>query len=166
MYKINAENVKEIREKMKHVHNANAYQRLLAVALRGEGKRNEEIAKITDYHPDHVGKLCKAYLTEGIEALITDGRKGGNSRNMTEAEATAFLQKFEDLAKKGQIITAQAIAKDYDAAVGKKHKSLSTVYYLLRSHGWRKIVPKKQHPGKASDEVIEASKKLTWNWRT
>ena len=161
MYKISKENAKEIREKMGQVKNANAYQRLLTVALRGEGKTSGEISTITGYHPDYVGKLCKAYLSGGIENLIVDGRKGGNSRNMTEAEAAAFLQKYDEQAKRGQIITVEAIAKDYDKAVGKEHKSLSTVYYFLRSHGWRKVMPKKQHPGKASDEVIEASKKLT-----
>jgi hypothetical protein len=33
----------------------------------------------------------------------------------------------------------------------------------LKRHGWRKVKPRPRHPGKASDEVIEASKKLTKN---
>jgi transposase len=163
MDRISKENAREIRERMRSEKNAKVYQRLLAVALRGEGKRNREIAKITGYHPDYVGQLCKVYFTKGLEVLASDRRKGGNNRNMTEAEAAAFLQKYEEQAKSGQIITVEAIGRAYDEAVGKEHKSLSSVYYFLKSHKWRKIMPQKQHPGKASPEAIEASKKLTMN---
>lgn len=33
------------------------------------------------------------------------------------------------------------------------------VYYMLKKRGWRKIMPRSQHPNKASEEAIEASKK-------
>ena len=36
------------------------------------------------------------------------------------------------------------------------------IYCVLnRHHGWRKIMPRSKHLKKASEEVIEASKKLT-----
>jgi hypothetical protein len=165
MYRISEEEAKAIREEMKEVKNVNAYKRLQAVALRGEGKDNAVVAEVTGFHPDWVGKLSRVYCDEGIEGLLKDGRKGGNNRNMSGAEAEGFLNKFKEQAKSGQILTVETIAKAYDEAVGKTHKSLSTVYYLLHNHGWRMITPKKQHPGKASDEEIEASKKLTLSWR-
>ena len=165
IYKISEGHVEDLRERMKREKQAKVYKRLQAVALRGEGKTNEEISRITGFHPDYVGRLCKAYLTQGIDGLVSDGRKGGNHCNMTEAEAAAFLEKFEEQAKSGQVITAEEIGKAYDKAVGKEHKSLSSVYYFLHRHGWRRIIPQRQHPGKASDEVIEASKKLTMNSR-
>jgi hypothetical protein len=31
---------------------------------------------------------------------------------------------------------------------------------LLARHGWRKVTPRGKHPDKASDEAMEASKKL------
>ena len=93
--------------------------------------------------------------------MLRDERKGGNNRNMSEMEADEFFRQFEEQAKNGQVITVEDIAKAYDKAVGKTHKSMSTVYYFLHSHGWRMITPKKQHPCKASDEEIEASKKST-----
>ena len=161
VYKISRENAEEIRERMRNEKNAGAYKRMQAVALRGEGKRNREVGEITGFHQDHIGILCKTYLSEGLEGLAIDRRKGGNNRNMTDAEAAAFLQAYEEQAKRGQVITAKAIGEAYDEAVGKEHKSLSSIYYFLEKHGWRKIMPQKQHPGKASDEEIEASKKLT-----
>ena len=106
---------------------ANAYKRLQAVALRGEGKTNKEISKITGYNADCVRKLCKIYVNKGLEGLETKGRKGGNHCNMTEAEAAAFLQKYEERAKRGELITAEEIGRAYDEAVGKKHKSLSSI---------------------------------------
>jgi len=166
VYRITAEEAKGIREEMKVCKSANGYRRLQVVALRGEGKGNTEIGEVTGFHPDYVSELCKRYCMEGKEGLLSDGRKGGNNRNMTKEEAEAFLGEFEEQAKKGQVITVEAIAKAYDEAVRKQHKSLSTVYYLLHSQGWRMITPKKQHPGKASEEVIETSKKLTLSWRT
>jgi len=163
MYRISAEEAKRIREEMEEVKNVSAYKRLQAVALRGEGKDNTVIAEVTGFHPDWVGKLSKIFCNEGIEGLVKDERKGGNNRNMSEIEAEEFLSKFEEQAKNGQVITVETIAKAYDEAVGKTHKSLSTVYYFLHNHGWRMVTPRKQHPGKASDEEIEASKKLTLN---
>ena len=160
MYKISTENEKELRERMGTEKRANAYRRMQAVALRGEGRPNDEIASVTGYNSDYVGKLCKTYLTKGIEGLTADGRRGGNHRNMTKAEAAAFIQKYEEQAKKGEIVTVEEIAKAYDIAVGKEHKSLSSIYYLLHKNGWRKVMPQRRHPGKASDEAIEASKKL------
>jgi transposase len=150
MYQVNAEEAAKIREAMKEVGNVNAYRRLQAVALRGEGKDNMTIAEVTGFHPDWVGQLSKVFCNEGIEGLLQDGRKGGNNRNMSETEAKEFLSKFEEQAKLGQIITVEAIAKAYDEAVGKTHKSLSTVYSFLHSQGWRMVTPTKQHPGKAS----------------
>jgi hypothetical protein len=51
--------------------------------------------------------------------------------------------------------------EQYDKVTGGIHKSRSSVYYFLHSHAWRKVVPRRQPPQKASDEAIEASKKLT-----
>ena len=158
MYRISAEEAQGIREKMKEVKNVNAYKRLQAVALRGEGKNNAAIGEVTGFHPDWVSTLSRIFCNEGIEGLLKDGRKGGNNRNMSEAEAAEFLRRFEEQARNGQVITVEAIGKAYDEATGKTHKSLSTVYYLLHNQGWRMITPKKEHPGKASDEEIEASK--------
>jgi len=156
-----SEEAKKLRLEMPGTKNKNAYRRLQAVALRYEGRQRAEVSEITGFNPQWIGHLCRVYRNEGVEGLLKDGRKGGNHRNMTNDEEKAFLSRFEELAAKGQIITIDDIASAYDEAVGVKHESLSTVYYLLHKHGWRKVSPKQYHPGKASDEVIETSKKLT-----
>jgi len=160
-YNITKENVNEIRKAMSMKENSKYYKKLLAVALRGEGKSNSESAEITKYHPKRVSQLVSLYCNEGLDALLNDGRKGGNNRNMNNEEAERFLEQFETRSQKGQIITIEEIAKAYDEATGKNRKSNSVVYYLLHKKKWRMVMPRGQHPKKASDEEIEASKKLT-----
>ena len=164
-YTITMGNSAEIRKAMKEKSNSRFYAKLQAVALRGEGKNNDEIGPITGYHPAYVSHLVSIYCREGIAGLCRDGRKGGNHRNMTQEEEKAFLAGFEEAAKRGQVTTVNEIAAAYDEATGKDHESKSTVYYLLHKHGWRVITPETAHPGKATDEAIEASKKLTLSWR-
>jgi transposase len=161
MYQIKAEDAAELRKAMLKVKNVLQYRKMEAVALRGEGKKNEEIAEITHFHPDMVGRFAKEYLEGGLDALLYDGRKGGNNRNATEEEERAFMAPFEEAAKAGQMLCVEEIARAYDERFGKQHKSKSTVYYLLHKLGWRKIMPRSRHPKKASPEAIEASKKLT-----
>ena len=54
---------------MKKEKNANLYRRMEAVALRGEGKSNEEIAGITKYNVKYVSQLVSLYANKGIAAL-------------------------------------------------------------------------------------------------
>ena len=162
-YTITAENSKELREAMKQKENMRYYKKLQTVALRGEGKENDEISGITGYHAVYVSRLVGIYCNKGLEGLCKDGRKGGNNRNMTPEEEKAFLSRFEGTAKGGQVITIDEIAAAYDEKTGKERSSKATEYYLLNKHGWRQITPRTAHPGKASGAEIEASKKLTSN---
>ena len=160
-YTISADAAAEIWEKIKTTKNKTACRRLEAVALLGEGKTPEEVASIKKYSAKHVRNLRLLYHEEGIETLGSDGRRGGNHRLMNQEEAAAFLKQFEEQAKEGKMLTVDEIAKALDKQTGKERKSLSTTYSFLHSHGWRKVMPRSKHPNKASDEVIEASKKLT-----
>ena len=160
---VTKENSQNLRIAMDKKENEKHYKKLLSVALRGEGKDNKEIASIIGFHPGHVSKLVSDFCNKGLDALLHDDRGGPNRRNMTDEEEKAFLAGYEEAAKTGQITTIAEIAAAYDKATGKEHGSKSTVYYLLHKHGWRIVAPQTTHPGKASDEVIEASKKLTLN---
>ena len=159
-YKISIEKGKEIREAMKTIKNKNAYRRLEAVALRSEGNSNAEIAKITKYHPKRVSQLVSQYCNSGIEGLMQDGRKGGNHRYMSQDAEAELLDQFKNVSQAGQVVTVSDIRVAYDEKVGKA-SAISTVYFLLERHDWRKVMPRSKHPQKASEEAIEASKKLT-----
>jgi hypothetical protein len=162
-YRITMENSKELRTAMRDKNNNRYYAKLQSVALRGEGKDNKEISGITGYHPAYISHLVSIYCNKGLKALCKDERKGGNNRNMTDEEEKAFLSEFEEAARSGKITTVNEIADAYDKRTGKNHESKSSVYYLLHKQGWRVITPRRVHPGKASGEAIEVSKKLTLN---
>ena len=160
-YKTSIEEAKKIRERMKTAKDKNVYRRMEAIALLGEGKTPMEVAEITKYNEKYVRTLGCEFHKKGLEAFTIAGRKGRNHRLMNSEESEKFLKQFNEKAEKGQIITIEEIAGVLDKETGKQHKSLSTVYYFMHSHGWRKIMPRSKHPQKASDEVVEASKKLT-----
>ena len=56
-------------------------------------------------------------------------------------------------------ITIHTIMKKFEELTGEPCAD-TTIYRMLKRHGWRKVSPRPAHPGKASDEEIEASKKI------
>lgn len=134
-------------------------RRLKAIELRIAGKKAKEIAAITEFHPAYITQLMTKYRNGGIEA-ITGNHYGGNRRNMSFEEEANLLEPFRQRASQGQLVEVSEIKAVYEEAVGHTIGG-SQIYYVLRRHGWRKVMPRSRHPKKASDEAIEASKKLT-----
>jgi transposase len=157
--KISIEQAQALETARKAVADKRIDKRLHAVQLRGEGLKNPEIASKLDCSAKVVSRWVSAYCKNGIEALM-GGRYGGNRRNMSIAEEEAFLSVYKKQAEQGQIIEVGSIKSAYEKKVGHSIGG-SQIYYVLARHGWRKIMPRSKHPNKASDEAIEASKKLT-----
>ena len=61
--------------------------------------------------------------------------------------------------EKGEMVAISEIAKAYQSAVDHP-VSNGQIYFVLRRHKWRKVMPRSRHPQKASEEEIAASKKL------
>ena len=106
----------------------------------------------------YITQLTAKYRTGGIEA-ISKNHYGGNRRNMSEEQEASLLEPYREKAEKGQIVEVSEIKTSYEQAVGHRTGG-SQIYYVLRRHGWRKVMPRSKHPKKASEEVIETSKKL------
>ena len=158
-YIITKENAEEIREYRKNVKNKTTDRRLYAVQLLGEGKSPKEIAEKLDADKRQISMWASKYCQgNGIEGLVQ--KVGGRRReNISFEEEEKLLESFEKKAAKGQIIEVSEIRAAYDKAIG--HKSgYSHIYIILARHGWRKVMPRSKHPQKATDEAIEASKKL------
>ncbi len=136
-----------------------AEKRLYALELRAEGKSAKEIAAATGFHPAHITRLTAKYQQGGI-STIADNNYGGNHRNLSFEEEAELLEPFKEKAEKGQIVEISEIKARYEQEVGHSIGG-SQIYHVLRRHGWRKIMPRSRHPKKASEEVIETSKKLT-----
>lgn len=78
---------------------------------------------------------------------------------MSYAEEEKLLAPFREQAEKGELVEISSIEAAYREAVGHSIGT-SQIYYVLHRHGWRKVMPRSKHPKKASEEVIETSKKL------
>ena len=157
-YEISESQLLEIETARKKNRNKNIERRLYVLVMRAEGKSLEEISEKTGYHISTASKLIARYMRDGISAIAENHYKG-NRRNMSFEEEAAILTPFIERAKRGEMVDIKEIAAAYQKAV--PHKISDTqIYYVLNRHGWRKIMPRSRHPKKASEEAIEASKKL------
>ena len=158
-YKISAENAAEIKEVRKTITDKNVDRRLYAVQLRGEGLTNDEIAQKLDTSDKMVSQWVSAYINNGgITALLPKERIGMH-RNLSIEEEKEFLSAYTKQAEAGQIIDLNELKAAYIEKVGHSIGG-SQIYRMLERHGWRKVMPRSKHPQKASNEAIEASKKL------
>ena len=157
-YEISESQLLEIETARKKNRNKNIERRLYVLVMRAEGKSLEEISEKTGYHISTASKLIARYMRDGISAIAENHYKG-NRRNMSFEEEAAILTPFIERAKRVEMVDIKEIAAAYQKAV--PHKISDTqIYYVLHRHGWRKIMPRSRHPKKASEEAIEASKKL------
>ena len=158
-YRIDEEQKRELEKARVQNKDKNVEKRLKALILRGEEKSGPEIAEKTGFAQSYIYELVAKYCNQGIGAII-ENNYSGNRRNMSMEEEKAFLDGYRKQAEQGQVIEVGAIKKAYEEIVG--HAIGGTqIYYVLRRHGWRKVMPRSKHPNKASEEAIEASKKLT-----
>lgn len=151
--------MKEIKEARKRNKDKTIEKRLKALELRGEGKEYKEISKETGFVASYVGKLVKKYVERGIES-ITGNHYKGNHRLLSIEEERKLLEPFMEQAKAGQLIEVSEIKTAYEKAIGRELNSNGHIYQVLKRHNIRKVMPRSQHPNKASEEVIETSKKL------
>lgn len=157
-YEISQSQLLEIEAARKKNRNKNVERRLYVLVMRAEGKSLEEISEKTGYHISTASKLIARYMRDGISAIAENHYKG-NRRNMSFEEEAAILAPFIERAERGEMVDIKEIAAAYQKAV--PHKISDTqIYYVLHRHGWRKIMPRSRHPKKASEEAIEASKKI------
>lgn len=157
-YEISQSQLLEIEAARKKNRNKNVERRLCVLVMRAEGKSLEEISEKTGYHISTASKLIARYMRDEISAIAENHYKG-NRRNMSFEEEVAILAPFIERAERGEMVDIKEIAAAYQKAV--PHKVSDTqIYYVLHRHGWRKIMPRSRHPKKASEEAIEASKKL------
>jgi len=160
-YEITAEQKEELERERKKNKKKRIEKRLRALVLRAEGKTYEEIGKISGYHPSYVSQLVSKYCRQGLSAIV-DNQYKGNHRNLSVAQEEAVLEPFKKAAQDGQIVEVSAIRAAYEEKLGRSvESSHGQIYNVLQRHGWRKVMPRSKHPKRASEEEIEASKKLT-----
>lgn len=148
----------EIGQAFKQSHPNHVYKRVLALKLKAmDGMRSDETAKISGLGHATVNQIVNRYKAEGIEAIVGKRHNHGN-RYMTLEEEKAFLSQFQEEGEAGKVIEVTDIHLAFQKAVGHP-VTRNAIYYLLKKHKWRKVMPRGRHPKKASPEAIEAYKK-------
>ena len=158
-YVFTEEQIEELTNAAKVNKRKDVDRRLRALLMRAKGNTLAEIAQATGYSYSNITKLVRMYRADGLAAIV-ENHYGGNHRNMSYEEEAALLKPFEKKAEAGQIVEISEIKAAYQEAVGHT-VGTSQIYYVLHRHKWRKVMPRSRHPKRASEEVIETSKKLT-----
>ena len=158
-YKFSKEEIAAIEEARKVNKNKRAEARLKALDLCAKGLKLKEVAEKTGFHKAYVTTLVAKYRQKGLD-WIAGNNYGGNRRNMSVEEEAKILAPFKERAEKGELIEVSEIEEAYQAKVDHRIGN-SQIYFVLHRQGWRKVMPRSKHPKKASEEVIETSKKLT-----
>ena len=138
-------------------------QRIQCVRLRAVlGLSAPQIAPVLDWQPQSVRRLQAAYLRQG-EALLTGKPQGGRRpQNLTVTQEQEVLAPFLAQAAAGGVLVVAPVQAAYEKALGRAvHHSV--VYRALHRQGWRKLVPRPQHP-KASAEARETFQKSSPSW--
>jgi transposase len=162
-YKISEEQTEEIKNARAATKDKQTDKRLRAVQLRGEGKSNKEIATQLETSSDMVSRWVSGYAKHGLRVLMPQKRTG-RPLAVSYAEEEELLKTFKGQAEAGQMIEVSAIKAAYELKIGHSIGG-SQIYYVLKRHGWRKLMPRSKHPKRASDEEITASKKLTIEYK-
>jgi len=117
----------------------------------------EEIALHTGVSVTTVHRVIATYNRLGPGALETPGRGGRRHQYLTLQEEQAFLAPFFTQAECGEIATVAQLQHAFEERIGHEVDD-STIYRLLKRHGWRKLMPRPKHP-KADPQIPEQFKK-------
>ncbi|MDR1396439.1 MAG: winged helix-turn-helix domain-containing protein [Desulfarculales bacterium] len=139
------------------------FSRFLCVWLRLEkGMSTAEIAKLLGWNVNTVRMTQKDFIDRGTPALLEPKRGGRRRQLMTLEEEKDFLASFLEASSKGFILVINEIKKALEQKLGRAvHKT--TVYRILYRHGWRKIVPRKNHPQRDQEAGEDFKKKTSKN---
>ena len=147
----------KIRELMKRSVSVWEHRRLQCVLLRRYRMTAPDVAKIVGLHADSVKHIWALWKNGGTNALL--GEKRGRARgaaHLTVEQERAFLQPFLDQATQGKLTTVRDVHAAHRTHMRKKINPTVT-YRLLDRHGWRRVVPRPEHPkaDKAAQEEFK-----------
>lgn len=148
---------------MKKVSDSVTYKRAQCVYLRSEYNYcPQQISQITGLSSDRIRHVHSLYRKYGEKVIYCGSRGGRNNANMKLEEEAEFLKQYESDSISGKIITASSIHRDLESFLSKSlHQS--GIYKMLQRNGWRKILPRPQHPDH-DQKAIDAFKKTSSYW--
>jgi transposase len=144
--------------------NEREYRRSLITLFLYDGRYTEaELAKIFNVTPRTISNEISKIRCPPDQA---SKKWGGHKKRLLSCEdEKAFLEKWEDQAKKGLIITASQMHVAFNETVG-KITSKATFYAMLKRNNWRKALPDAKHPKGYPIIQEELKKNSRYAWIT
>ena len=147
-----------IKKAYKKCKNIKEQKRLLCLKLRiVKGFSSKYISEIVGYTTTFVNEIISTYIKEGLTGIEAK-KQGGNRKNLSFIEEKELLDSFSKQAECGKMLEVSDIIEGYENLIGRK-VAKSIVYKMLKRHSWRKVMPRSEHPNKASIDEIDAYKK-------
>jgi len=153
------EQIKKIAKELAEEKDAKVIKRLQVVSWRMNGKTDAEIMEWSGFCRKSIYNFFNDYNDGGVNALRSQ-YVGGNCRKLPFKKEKQILDELLGKAKEGSFLRGPELQREFEEKAGVTYHE-NNFYKVLKRHGWRKQVPRGRHPKKASDEAIEASKKLT-----
>jgi len=120
-----------------------------------------EIARAVGLHEVTVRVIQRDFIARGKDAFISEKRGGRHRQLMTFEEEEGFLKGFLEAAGDASLLVVSEIKAALEKKLGREvHKT--TVYRILKRHGWRKLAPRPKHPKQDKEAVDAFKKRATW----
>ncbi len=138
--------VEALKARLKEAETIAEFQRIQCVLMRATlDCTASEIAQVLGWATATVHITHSRWAREGQAFFDLKGKGGRNNQNLTEQEEVEVLASFLGQATAGNVLKVAEIQTAYEARVGKAVPN-STIYRMLRRHGWRKVTPRPRHP--------------------
>lgn len=136
------------------------FKRVQCVWLSGTlGLTAKQVATAIGWHPRSVKRIQSRYRREGTAAFQGSGKGGRYRQNLTLEEEQQLIDQFRSKAEQGGMLVVSEIKAAYEQKIGRQVPK-STIYRMLKRHGWRKVAPRPRHP-KADPALQEEFKKTS-----
>lgn len=138
--------VEALQARLRQAQTIAEFQRIQCVLMRAVlGCTASEIAQVLGWATVTVHITHSRWAKEGESLFDLKGKGGRHYQNLTEAEESEVLAPFLGQATAGNVLKVAEIQTAYEARVGKAVPN-STIYRMLKRHGWRKVTPRPRHP--------------------
>jgi len=135
------------------------FRRVQAVFWHTQERSLCETAKLSGFSVNTILRLSRNYQNGGLCSLRSK-YVGSNNRKLTYATEAMYLEKIMRETKGSSFVRASELLVLFERISGEKY-NINAFRYLLRRHGWRKVLPRPKHPEAADEETCDAAKKLT-----
>ena len=138
--------VEALKARLKQAKTIAEFQRVQCVLMRATlDCTASDIAQVLGWATATVHITHSRWAKEGDSLFELKGKGGRRSQNLTDEQEAEVLAPFLGQATAGNVLKVADIQAAYEARVGRAVPN-STIYRVLKRHGWRKVAPRPRHP--------------------